>query len=315
MSPLAVLATLAAALGAEAPARPPIRGISHVAFRVSDVGAARSFYEDFLGYRSFPAPGMEASGSAAITIVPVNDRQYVELRPGLTAEEDRLHHIALETDDVAAMRGSLASRGVDVPAGLAPDVLGRNSFTVRDPEGHVVELVQRTRGGRPLIPDRAGSPRAAPVSRRLLHVGVIAGDVAPALRFYGEVLGFPETWRGSRSGRELSWINVRVPDGDDYVELMLYAERPAPGARGTQHHICLEVPDVEEARALLETRRSRAAYARPLEVRVGTNRKRQLNLYDPDGTRVELMEPRTVDGQPAPSSTAPPPRRPGNLRY
>jgi len=41
---------------------------------------------------------------------------------------------------------------------------------------------------------------------------------------------------------------------------------------------------------------------------VGTNRKRQLNLFDPDGTRVELMEPGTVDGQPVPSSTAPPPR-------
>jgi catechol 2,3-dioxygenase-like lactoylglutathione lyase family enzyme len=310
MSPLAVLATLAAALGAEAPARPPIRGISHVAFRVSDAGAARSFYEDFLGYRSFPAPGMETSGSAAITIVSVNDRQYVELRPGLAAEEDRLHHIALETDDAAAMRGYLAARGVDVPAGLVPDMLGRDSFTVRDPEGHVVELVQRTRGGRMRIPDRAGSPRATPVSQRLLHVGVIVGDVAPALRFYGDVLGFPETWRGSRSGRELSWINVRVPDGDEYVEFMLYAERPAPGARGTQHHICLEVQDIESARALLETRRSRAAYTRPLEVRVGTNRKRQLNLYDPDGTRVELMEPGTVDGQPTPSSTAPLPTRP-----
>ena len=43
---------------------------------------------------------------------------------------------------------------------------------------------------------------------------------------------------------------------------------------------------------------------------MGTNRKRQLNLFDADGTRVELMEPRTVDGQPVPPSTAPPPKRP-----
>jgi lactoylglutathione lyase len=45
-----------------------------------------------------------------------------------------------------------------------------------------------------------------------------------------------------------------------------------------------------------------------LEIRTGTNRKRQLNLYDPDGTRLELMEPHTVDGKPAPPSTAAPPR-------
>jgi lactoylglutathione lyase len=44
-----------------------------------------------------------------------------------------------------------------------------------------------------------------------------------------------------------------------------------------------------------------------LEVQTGVNRKRQLNVYDPDGTRVELMEPKTIDGQPAPASTAPPP--------
>jgi len=45
-----------------------------------------------------------------------------------------------------------------------------------------------------------------------------------------------------------------------------------------------------------------------MEIRTGVNRKRQLNLFDPDGTRVELMEPKTIDGAPAPSSTAPPPK-------
>jgi lactoylglutathione lyase len=68
------------------------------------------------------------------------------------------------------------------------------------------------------------------------------------------------------------------------------------------------VPDVEVSCRVLQARAGSAGYSRPLEVRVGVNRRRQLNLYDPDGTRVELMEPRTVDGQPAPSSTAPPPR-------
>jgi lactoylglutathione lyase len=90
---------------------------------------------------------------------------------------------------------------------------------------------------------------------------------------------------------------------------MLYSELPPPDKRGTQHHICLEVPDIEKAHALLEANPHRKNYPRPLEVRVGVNRRRQLNLYDPDGTRIELMEPRTVDGKPAPSSTAPLPRR------
>jgi len=171
-----------------------------------------------------------------------------------------------------------------------------------------VEFVPAAQGPGPV--KTGGSPDDAPLSQRILHAGIIVGDVPATTRFYADVLGFSETWRGSRSGTELSWINLKVPDGADYVEFMLYGERPAPDERGTQHHVCLEVPDVEQARGLLEKRPYRGSYTRPLEVRVGTNRKRQLNLYDPDGTRVELMEPQTVDGQPAPSSSAPLPRHP-----
>jgi lactoylglutathione lyase len=127
------------------------------------------------------------------------------------------------------------------------------------------------------------------------------------MAFYRGILGFEETWRGSRDGQTLNWVNMKVPDGDDYVEFMLYTTLPAPTQRGTAHHLCLFVPDIEKSKADLESRPARQAYARPLEIRTGINRRRQMNLYDPDGTRVELMEPQTVDGRPVPSSTAPPP--------
>jgi lactoylglutathione lyase len=128
------------------------------------------------------------------------------------------------------------------------------------------------------------------------------------MKFYGDLLGFQEIWRGSGNDKELSWVNMRVPDGTDYIEFMLYKDLPAPDRRGSAHHICLEVPDMAGAVARLEARPARSAYARKLEIRVGRNRRRQCNLFDPDGTRVELMEPHTIDGQPAPPSTAPPPR-------
>jgi hypothetical protein len=98
-----------------------------------------------------------------------------------------------------------------------------------------------------------------------------------------------------------------VPDGDDYVELMLYQDRPAPEARGGKNHVCLFTPDLPRAVAILEARPARQDYPRPIEIKVGRNRKRQANLFDPDGTRVELMEPKTVDGITAPPSTAPAP--------
>jgi len=53
---------------------------------------------------------------------------------------------------------------------------------------------------------------------------------------------------------------------------------------------------------------SRKIYAQPIEAKTGVNRKRQANLYDPDGTRTEIMEPGTIDGKPASSSGAYAPR-------
>ena len=96
--------------------------------------------------------------------------------------------------------------------------------------------------------------------------------------------------------------------GNDYLEFMLYDQMPDLKSRGTLHRICLEVPDIEKSKAVLEARPAHAPYTRAMEIRTGVKRNCQMNLYDPDGTRIELMEPRTVDGTPTPPSTSPPPR-------
>jgi lactoylglutathione lyase len=130
-----------------------------------------------------------------------------------------------------------------------------------------------------------------------------------AKKFYEGILGFHEIWRGSKNSRELNWVHEQIPDGKGFFELMLYNQLPDPDKRGSAHHLCLEVPDINQAKGILRDRAARVGYTRPLTIQTGINRKRQLNIYDPDGTRVELMEPRTIDGQPAPPSTAPPPRK------
>ena len=143
------------------------------------------------------------------------------------------------------------------------------------------------------------------ISTKIYHLGLLVGNSEKSMDFYGKVLGFQETWRGGANPKELSWINMRVPDGDDYVEFMLY--RKMPDKFGTKNHISLEVPDVAKSVAILEARPAFKTYGKELTVATGVNQKRQVNIYDPDGTRVELMEPNTVTGKPTPSSTAPPP--------
>ena len=287
-------------------ARPRILGLSHVALYVSDIAKARKFYEDFLGYAE-PFQLNKPDGQLSLAFVKINDDQYVELFPGLAPENDRLSHISFFTDDAEAMRSYLAGQGVKVPDKVTKGRIGNLNFNVKDPDGHTVEFVQYMPDGWSLR-DKGKFVGDARISGRMRHVGVLVGNLAAASRFYGEVLGFRETWRGSSSGAVLSWVNMKVPEGDDYIEFMLYRDLPAADKRGTPHHICLEMPDLAQALKTLEARPGGKDYNRPLEARVGTNRRRLANLFDPDGTRVELMEPTTVDGTPTPPSPAPPPR-------
>ena len=284
--------------------RPRITGVAHIALFVQDIEKSRAFYHDFLGYEEvFQLDN--PNGSLSLTFVKVNDRQYIELFPEKEPGTDRLNHISVEVDDAEAMRAYLGSRGITVPEKVGKGRIRNSNFNVKDPDGHTVEIVQYEPDGW-TVRDHGKALKGPRISPRMMHLGILVGALEPAMKFYRDILGFEEIWRGSKDGKQLSWVNMKVPNGKDYVEFMLYDRIPAATARGTQHHICLEVDDIDQALAELEKRPARKAYTRPLEIRTGINRKRQLNLFDPDGTRIELMEARTVDGKPTPSSTAPP---------
>lgn len=280
--------------------------MAHIALAVQDVEQSRRFYTDFLGFGE-PFLLNQPDGKLSLTFIKVNDRQYIELFPETEAGSDRLLHISIEVDDAEAMRAYLGARGIKVPEKVGKGRIRNSNFNVKDPDGHTVEIVQYEPDGWS-VREKGRYMSDARVSERILHLGILVGALEPAMKFYRDVLGFQEIWRGSRNSQRLDWVNMRVPDGDDYIEFMLYDKLPAPNQRGVQHHIALEVPNMAQALAHLDNKPARKSYMQPLEVRTGTNRRRQLNLFDPDGTRVELMEPRTVDGVPPPSSTAPPPR-------
>jgi len=283
------------------PPRPAITGAAHYAVFVKDVAQSRAFYKDFLGYNE-PFDLKNNDGSLSLTFIRINSRQYVELFPEKAPGGDRLNHLSIETADAEALRLYLKAKGVTVPDKVGRNRIGNLSFNVKDPDGHTLEITQYLPGGMS-FKDKAVSP--VRISDRMAHFGIIVGSLSASMKFYGDILGFKETWRGSRDGKRLDWVNMKAPDSDDYIEFMLYSELPDPAKRGSQHHICLFVPDMDKALATLDARKG--SYSRPMEIRTGINRKRQLNLFDPDGTRVELMEPFTVDGKPTPSATAPPP--------
>jgi catechol 2,3-dioxygenase-like lactoylglutathione lyase family enzyme len=297
---------LAASLLAQDAARPRILGVAHIAIYAADYEKSRAFYRDFLGFEE-PYSLANPDGTPSMTFFKINERQYIELFPETAPHTDRLNHIAIETDNAEAMRVYLASRGVAVPKQVGKGRIGNSNFNIQDPEGHTVEIVQYQPDSW-TVRERGRHMPETRVSKRMMHAGIVVTALDAEMNFYTGVLGFREFWRGSSSGAQLSWINLKVPDGEDYIELMLYKDAPPPEGRGSAHHLCLEVSGVAASVAALEARPYRKQYERAIEPRVGVNRKRQANLFDPDGTRTELMEPVTVDGKPAPSSQAPPPR-------
>ena len=205
------------------------------------------------------------------------------------------------------MRLYLASRGVVVPNEVNADEAGNLNFSFNDPDRHRIEIVQYVPSGL-AMKEKGKFLGETRVSKHISHVGMLVGDGNASIDFYGGVLGFRETLRGSSTGTVLSWINMQVADGTDGIEFMLYKDEPPPNERGMAHHLCLETPSIPAALKMLRSKPYARTYDRPFEVVTGSNRKHHVNLFDPDGTRTELMEPFTVDGKAAVPSTAPLPR-------
>ncbi|HEV2233825.1 MAG TPA: VOC family protein [Terriglobia bacterium] len=269
--------------------RPPIIGVAHIGLKTDDIKAAREFYGHILGFQepfSLDKPG----GGLMLTYFKVNDHQYIEVFPELKSPtEDRLSHIAFETTDIQKLRDYLANRGVTVPNSLSKGLDGNISFMVKDPDGHSVEFVQYMPGSLHRRNFGKFMP-ATRISQRIIHVGITVQDQAAADRFYRDILGFKETWHGGMKDDRTDWVDMRVPEGTDWLEYMLNAHNPTPRSLGVMHHLALGVPSVAAGYKTVVARGFK-----PEQPKIGRDGKWQLNLYDPNGTRVELMEPKPVE--------------------
>jgi catechol 2,3-dioxygenase-like lactoylglutathione lyase family enzyme len=268
-----------------APARPKITGIDHVAFYTTLPEANRHLYADVLGLASAPAlePGQTMRFLAGI--------QWVGYGPAPDAKAtDRMDHVALRTEDCAALRVYLAANGISVPKSIKKSKDGSRSFVIKDPEGHVIEFVEAPRGivGPTKVQVEKNSKRD-PISARMIHAGFIVHDRAAEDHFYKDILGFRLYWYGGMKAERTDWVAMQVPDGTDWLEYMLNQPMDADlRLTGVMNHISLGVKDMKAAQAKLEARGWKANDREHSQM--GRDGKWQLNVYDPDQTRIELME-------------------------
>jgi catechol 2,3-dioxygenase-like lactoylglutathione lyase family enzyme len=282
------LLTAATLLSQSGPKRPPITGVAHVALKTDDLAVARHFYGHDLGFSDALVMPPQLGPAAWFK---VNDHQYLEIYETLRSEdEDRLIEIAFETPDAKAMRDYLAAKGVDVPATVTKGWDGNLSFPVNDPEGHRIAFVQ-------YLPDSIPGKQfgllmpATRISEHMIHAGFLVKDPAVEDRFYRDVLGFDELWHGGKTDTSSDWISMRVPEGEDWLEYMCNVRNPTARTRGVMNHVAFGAPEVAAAARTLESRQAPMAE----KPKIGRDGKWQLNLYDPNLTRAELMEPKPVE--------------------
>jgi catechol 2,3-dioxygenase-like lactoylglutathione lyase family enzyme len=255
--------------------RPRILGIDHAAFYTTAPDGVKKLYGDMLGLAS-TAP-LEPGGTLRYMV----GKQWIGYSPAPDPKaSDRMDHLAFATDNIEGLRKYLLAQGV-----IAPAVTERSDgrfFVIKDPEGHRIEFVERRRAEPAL-------PATSAVSRHMIHAGFLVQHREAEDRFYRDILGFRPYWHGGMKDDETDWVAMQVPDGTDWVEYMLnQPEHPDLRLTGVMNHISLGVPDMKKAQAILESHGWKPHGDE--KAQLGKDGKWQLNIYDPDLTRVELME-------------------------
>ena len=269
--------------------RPEIAGISHISVYTSKPDATDRFYTHDVGLTK----GDDPENPNGVRYY-VNGFQFVEVLPlPAGAGNTRLDHLAYMTTDAERLRAYLGAHGTAVPAGVEKGSDGSSWFDVKDPEGNKVEFVQ------PPKPVLGTNPRG-PIGGRIIHVGMLVHSREAEDVFYRGLLGFKPYWFGGMKEGKIDWVSQQVPNGTDWLEYMLTSGPSGGGIQdvsqkqlGVLNHLSIGVVNMEQAVTKLDS--EGRLENEHTGMQIGKDGKWQYNLFDPDGTRLELMEYSAVE--------------------
>jgi len=267
-----LLLLLAVPCFAQTQQRPAITGVAFFRMYTADPAASAVFYGKTLGL-----PGNESNGTTRYTI---NNAQWLEVKPLPTpAPASRMEAVAFTTRNAKALQRYLKTQSVAIVQPLA-----HGTFGVHDPEGNLILFVQRG-----VKPSGLPAPSPTAISHRIIHTGIIVRDRAAEDRFYRDVLGFRPYWHGGKTPDSTDYVSIQVPDGSDWIEYMLnVSPTPTLHEYGVFDHFSLGTTHMTDVVAALA--RNQCTGPNCANSKLGVDGKVQLNLYDPDLTRVEFME-------------------------
>ena len=278
-----LIAFAAISAAQKAAARPKITGISHLAVYTSDPAATDHYYRAIVGAVKLPDPENPRGVRYA-----VSSTQFIEVLPlPAGAGINRLDHSAWNTTSAEGMRRYLAAKGWKVPAGVEKGSDGSRWFTVSDPEGNKVQFVQPGS-------EHVTAPMA--IGHHIIHIGFLVRSRATEDTFYRALLGFRPYWYGGMKEGEVDWVSQQAPNGHDWLEYMLRPTAAGASARpltrrslGSMDHFSIGEVSVLEAYKVLQAG-NRLDARHDAAPKIGRDGKYQFNIFDPDGTRLELMD-------------------------
>jgi catechol 2,3-dioxygenase-like lactoylglutathione lyase family enzyme len=199
------------------------------------------------------------------------------------AGNSRLDHIGYLTSDAEGLRQYLSSHQYAVPASVETGSDGSRWFNVKDPEGNTVQFLQPA-------PQPISMTGADPIGHHIIHVGMRVKSADEENPFYRGLLGFRPYWHGGMKPEKTDWVSQQVPDGHDWLEYMLEGGDGEISQRqlGVLNHLSLGVVNMERAVTVLDS--GDRLDNQHTGMQIGKDGKWQYNLFDPDQTRLELME-------------------------
>jgi catechol 2,3-dioxygenase-like lactoylglutathione lyase family enzyme len=341
---LAVALVLAAACGAQWPAEAGAeprkleqRGaialaVAHVGMTVSDMDRAVAFYEKALSFRKIS--DVEVAGSAyehlqgvfglrmRVVRMQLGDEtieltEYLAPRgrpiPADSRSQDRwFQHIAIIVSDMDRAYAHLrrhrvqhASPGPQRLPDWNPNAGGIEAFYFKDPDGHVLEILEFPRGKGAAKWHRGGGRMFLGID----HTAIVVADTEASLSFYRDLLGLRVVGRSENHGIEQERLNnvfgarVRITSlsagagpGIEFLEYLAPRDgRPYPADARPNDILHWQTALVtrDAAGAARRLRAARAPFLSPGPIALPRRElgfRKGLLVRDPDGHVMEVIE-------------------------
>ena len=238
-----------------------LSGIAHIAFRVDDLNASRSFYQR-LGFEQAFELSKQTKPTQAF--IKINDNQFIELYARSTpSQQIGFMHICFESNNLTELNEEYLKRGLH-PTPVKRAAAGNLLFTLQGPEGQIIEFTQYMPGSRH-VKDRGKHLGANRISKSLMGVSLVMQNTAAAKTFYTGSLGFKAMGNGN-------FIHLGLPgDMRETIELESRAQYKKP-------QLLFVVNNIREITEVL--------HQRGFSVKSGPG---AASITDPDGTVITLL--------------------------